>query len=85
VLGHGWDYVRAETDFGVSIEFDGYWVGYVMMPTYLEGMTDGLCGNYNGDASDDLITRYGDLVLNDTNGSWKFGNSWQVDDSEDAG
>jgi alpha-tectorin len=56
-----------------------------MIPTTLVEMTDGLCANNNGDASDDLITRWGVDVTNHTDAWWEFGQSWQVVDEEDVG
>ena len=41
------------------------------------GRTYGLCGNYNGDSSDDLQTR-GGVILPEPSAAYvnEFGNSW---------
>ena len=45
----------------------------------------GICGNWNGDAKDDLMTAEGKDVTGDRNKYTLIGNSWQVsvDDQEE--
>ena len=78
-------YVRAETDFGLSVENDGVWTALVKLPTSFRNMTNGLCGNNNGDAGDDLTTSDGEDVTGLENSFSIWGNSWQVEDPEDKG
>ncbi|XP_051776523.1 IgGFc-binding protein-like [Erpetoichthys calabaricus] len=63
-----------QTDFGLTLTFD--WnsrVTIVLPDTYL-GTVCGLCGNFNGDSSDDLVNRNGKPAT-DLN---YFGASWQT-------
>ena len=39
---------------------------------------EGICGNWNGDASDDFVTKDGDDVTGDPDRYSLIGNSWQV-------
>ena len=82
VFRRGLHHVVAQTDFGVSIEFDGSSVGWVKIPMSLMNMTEGLCGNHNNDVIDDLTGSSGELMPTDSEGISAFGNSWQVEDPE---
>ena len=75
-------YSRVETSFGLVVENDGSWTTLVKMPTTFSNMTDGLCGNNNGDAEDDLVTKDG-VDVTGTAGSYSvFANSFLVEDAE---
>ncbi|NWH61356.1 FCGBP protein, partial [Geococcyx californianus] len=63
-----------ETDFGVTVTYD--WQGQVTVSvpsTYVTALC-GLCGNYNGDAGDDMTTKSGQVTSN----ADAFGSSWEV-------
>lgn len=76
-------YARAETNFGLALEHDGYWTALVKMPGSFRDMTDGLCGKNDGDLRSDLITKGGLDVAGELNSHSLLGNSWQVLDPED--
>ncbi|XP_076864069.1 uncharacterized protein LOC143516405 [Brachyhypopomus gauderio] len=63
------------TDFGLSVSYDGSWVAQITVPGNYSGTTCGLCGNYNGQTSDDFLTSSGAL---ETSAS-QFGASWRVE------
>ena len=44
------------------------------MAKYFEGHTCGMCGNADGDRSNDLAMRQGQTASNDA----EFGNSWVI-------
>ena len=49
------DRVRLETDFDLVLEYDGVFTQVVDVPDKAQGNIQGLCGNYNGDKTDDRI------------------------------
>ncbi|XP_066275240.1 neurogenic locus notch homolog protein 1-like [Branchiostoma lanceolatum] len=60
------------TKFGVVVLYDGSHEVEVVVPGDYWGQMCGLCGNYNGDTSDDYMTPDGTIV-----GDWTtFGISW---------
>jgi hypothetical protein len=79
----GWAFIRVVTDFGLRVEFAYSNLGYVFLPTGLQGMTSGLCGNFNNDYRDELISVNGTDFADVTNGASHYGNTWQVLDLED--
>ncbi|XP_075908362.1 zonadhesin-like [Petromyzon marinus] len=64
------------TDFGLTVTFDRKEHADVVMPSSYMSRLCGLCGNYNGNASDDLSTRDGQLAASTD----EFGHSWRVAD-----
>ncbi|NWS78666.1 FCGBP protein, partial [Crotophaga sulcirostris] len=64
------------TDFGLTVTYD--WKGQVtiQVPSTYSTTLCGLCGNFNGNAGDDMMTKGDQLTSNpDTFGhSWKVGN-----------
>ncbi len=73
---------RVETNFSLVVEFDGNWLGVVKMPPAYKTQTDGICGDYNDDASNDLTTSEGVNVRGDPSSHSKVGNSWQIPDPD---
>ncbi|XP_066299037.1 IgGFc-binding protein-like [Branchiostoma lanceolatum] len=72
----GWSVRVLLTNFGVEVFYDGSHSVKVKVPGDYWGQMCGLCGNYNGDSSDDYMTPDGTIV-----GDWTtFGNSWITDD-----
>ncbi|ETE57325.1 IgGFc-binding protein, partial [Ophiophagus hannah] len=67
-------YTVVSTDFGLSVKFDGdHQVEVSLLSTY-KGEVCGMCGNYNGDPSDDFLNPDGEPEPDSTS----LGNSWQV-------
>ncbi|XP_060710565.1 zonadhesin-like [Hemiscyllium ocellatum] len=71
-------FVSLETDFGLKVRYDGNHHVDVTVPSSYEGELCGLCGNYNGDHSDDKRKPNGDI----TSSSSDFGASWLVSDQD---
>ncbi|GAA6219039.1 IgGFc-binding protein-like [Lates japonicus] len=69
----GWTAV-AETAAGITVTFDWRSTVTVTLPSNYEGAVCGLCGNYNGNAKDDLTMPNGKIAPDGT----KLGESWQV-------
>ncbi|ODM93437.1 BMP-binding endothelial regulator protein [Orchesella cincta] len=63
-----------ETGVGVKLLWDGDSFLEVTVPHALKGRLCGLCGNFNGNKSDDFMTRRGGPV----NHPNEFGQSWRV-------
>lgn len=59
---------------GMSILWNGDSFVEVKVPPVFQGQLCGLCGNYNGDGSDDFKTRKGRIVPN----ALSFSRSWRV-------
>ncbi|KAK2910366.1 hypothetical protein Q8A73_008081 [Channa argus] len=66
--------VVIETDFGLTVRYD--WEHYLVvnLPGTYAGKTCGLCGNFNGNPSDDFTTPSGTQA----DGAVAFGSSWKV-------
>ncbi|XP_073179609.1 LOW QUALITY PROTEIN: IgGFc-binding protein-like [Lepidochelys kempii] len=45
-----------QTAFGLEVSFDWNWLVEVTLPSSYYGATCGLCGNYNQDPADDMVT-----------------------------
>ncbi|CAH1270697.1 CSMD1 [Branchiostoma lanceolatum] len=65
-------FVHIRTDLGVELFYDGKHYAKVVVPSNYQEQVGGLCGNYNGDPSDDFTTRDG-AVVSDVN---TFGRTW---------
>ena len=74
-------FVRFEATTGLVAEFDGFWVGLIKIPDSYAMKVDGLCGNFDGDANNDMMTSGKVLSTNYA----EVGNSWQVNDPENIG
>ncbi|XP_063297781.1 uncharacterized protein LOC134586215 [Pelobates fuscus] len=66
--------IYLETDFGLSVSFDGAENGEITVPSTYRDVLQGLCGNYDGINSNDF-TLPGGTTVRDVN---SFGNSWNV-------
>uniref|UniRef100_A0A8C5QJV0 Uncharacterized protein n=1 Tax=Leptobrachium leishanense TaxID=445787 RepID=A0A8C5QJV0_9ANUR len=67
-------YLIVETEFGLRVKFDGnHYVDVYVPPIYKEHLC-GLCGNYNGNPTDDFYKPDGSIAA-DSN---ELGNSWIV-------
>ncbi|XP_078464279.1 IgGFc-binding protein-like [Lampetra planeri] len=63
-----------ETNFGLRVQYDGHHVATVWLPRDYRGLTCGLCGNYNGNATDDFLLPDGSLAASQNH----FGQAWTV-------
>ncbi|CAN8217949.1 unnamed protein product [Coccothraustes coccothraustes] len=77
---HGQDAVVV-TDFGLVVTYDWYSHISTMVPSGFTNTLCGLCGNYNGAASDDMMMR-SNHVTSDPDA---FGSSWKVMDIPGCG
>ena len=66
-----------ETWFGVKVEFKPYYLG-VRIPTSYESKVNGLCGNYDGDASNDYRLINGDIMKSEKEGICQHIDAWVV-------
>uniref|UniRef100_A0A8D3B7F2 Alpha-tectorin-like n=1 Tax=Scophthalmus maximus TaxID=52904 RepID=A0A8D3B7F2_SCOMX len=60
--------------FGLSVTYDGWSTVSISVPSNYSGKTCGLCGNFNGNQTDDFHTPSGTIV----NTPDEFGTSWKV-------
>jgi hypothetical protein len=74
--------VQYDTPFGLSVSFDGFWTIVVSVPDSYAGKMCGMCGNNDGDPSNDMTMKNGIFVGDMVNGKTLFGNSWIVNDTE---
>eukprot|EP00062_Callorhinchus_milii_P019147 gi/632973492/ref/XP_007903181.1/ PREDICTED: otogelin-like protein [Callorhinchus milii] len=74
------DYILVKTTFGFSLAWDGLSGIYIKLTVEHKGKSCGLCGNYNGDMSDDLNSSYSML----TEDIAVFGNSWMSQSPSDT-
>ena len=63
----------------VEITWNGKGVVKVTVSQLYVGRVRGLCGNFNGNTSDDLLDRYGDMETAIEKGIVGFGSSWAVE------
>ncbi|XP_066462519.1 IgGFc-binding protein-like [Eleutherodactylus coqui] len=70
--------VVIETEFSLKVYYD--WISFlkIYISSSFYGSVCGLCGNYNGNPSDDLMTPAGTQASNVLD----FGESWKVDDGD---
>ncbi|KAK7886668.1 hypothetical protein WMY93_026289 [Mugilogobius chulae] len=73
VYKSGW-YAVVQTNFGLKVIFDWESAVFVTLPSEYMGEVCGLCGNYNGEAQDDLIPKNSDSPVKPDD----FGASWRV-------
>ncbi|XP_063798277.1 IgGFc-binding protein-like [Pseudophryne corroboree] len=67
-----------ETDFSLKVYYDWNSILKIQISTSLSGSVCGLCGNYNGNPSDDLMKPDGTRAPN----MIEFGKSWEVLDGD---
>uniref|UniRef100_A0A3B4ADD7 VWFD domain-containing protein n=1 Tax=Periophthalmus magnuspinnatus TaxID=409849 RepID=A0A3B4ADD7_9GOBI len=73
VFKSGW-YAVLHTDFGLKVKFNWESAVFVTLPSKYMGAVCGLCGNYNGEAQDDLVPKTGNSPVEPAD----FGASWRV-------
>ncbi|XP_040269560.1 IgGFc-binding protein-like [Bufo bufo] len=71
-------FVNIETDFSLKVYYDWNSVLKISISSSFFGSVYGLCGNYNGNPSDDQMTPDGTQVPNLVD----FGKSWKVEDGD---
>ena len=71
-------FTRFEAKDGLIVDYDGDWIGLIRVPDSYRDKINGLCGNYDGDADNDMMTSNNTLTTSYS----EVGNSWQVDDPE---
>ncbi|KAM9718275.1 zonadhesin, like isoform 2-T2 [Menidia menidia] len=72
-------YVTLQTTFGLLVRWDGNHHAQITVPSSYHDQMCGLCGDYNGNPSDDFTKPDGNLAGNVND----FGNSWQTAEDED--
>ncbi|NXV53498.1 FCGBP protein, partial [Uria aalge] len=63
-----------ETDFGLAVTYDWQSQVAVSVPSTYANTLCGLCGNYNGNAGDEMMMKNGQVTSNPD----AFGHSWKV-------
>nr|XP_018672832.1 cartilage intermediate layer protein-like isoform X1 [Ciona intestinalis] len=74
-------YVTITTSFGMRLRYDGNHYLTIGLPASYAGAVEGLCGNYNGDPTDDMIDRSTGQVASS---SVAFGNSYQINSADEC-
>lgn len=70
--------VVLSTTFGLRVSFDGNHRLEVVVPPVYFNTTQGLCGNFNGDKTDDMLKSDGSMAIdaNEWGNSWKTNTRW---------
>ena len=67
-------------EFEVKVTFKAwYWFVDVWVPDTFKDNTEGLCGNYNNDKSDDLLSPSGEPYQNSPFGQYNYSLDWIID------
>nr|XP_033779282.1 zonadhesin-like [Geotrypetes seraphini] len=74
-------YTVVETNFGLVVKFDGNHHLEIQLPGSYYNKVCGMCGNFNGNITDELLMPNGHLAQNVT----EFGNSWKAEGDSDPG
>jgi hypothetical protein len=73
-------YIVVETGSGLRVGYiDHRWCAFVECPMFYAQSTEGFLGNFDGDASNDLVTKDGSVVNDNDKGYCELGNSWQIE------
>ncbi|NXY78981.1 FCGBP protein, partial [Glareola pratincola] len=75
-IHRGGQEVVVETDFGLAVTYDWQSQVTVSVPSTYANALCGLCGNYNGNAGDEMTMKSGQATSNPD----AFGHSWKVTD-----
>ncbi|XP_026150219.1 IgGFc-binding protein-like [Mastacembelus armatus] len=67
-----------QTNFGLVVQYDWNWELVIKLPSSYYGLVSGLCGNFNGDISDELLNPAGKPVSSVI----EWGKSWQTPDQD---
>ena len=74
-------FVQLDAIYGLRVQFNGFWLVTVYLPETYVGVTHGMCGNNNYNATDDLTTSDGTYVGSEQDPGRTIGNSYVVPDS----
>ncbi|XP_067316770.1 IgGFc-binding protein-like isoform X1 [Anolis sagrei] len=74
------DQLVVKTNFGLQVTYDHDGTVVVTLPSSYYGATCGLCGNFNGDADDDMTSLHGAPTFSVT----EWANRWKVKDQDPA-
>ncbi|KAI5092346.1 IgGFc-binding protein isoform X3 [Silurus meridionalis] len=66
------------TDFGLEVKYDWNMMLYITLPSFYAGSLGGLCGNYNGDLTDEQLDKNGTKLSTVLD----LGKSWKVSDGD---
>ena len=77
--------VYLSTDFSLYMTLDQDSGVMIQLPPFFKDQIQGMCGNYDHNSGNDLIDSNGRDVRSQNHAYSVFGNSWQVDDPENAG
>ncbi|XP_062841259.1 IgGFc-binding protein-like [Trichomycterus rosablanca] len=77
VVQSGWN-ALVTTDFGLEVKYDWNMMLYITVPITYSGSLGGLCGNYNGDWTDDQT----DIKGTKLSTVLEFAKSWKVADND---
>ncbi len=66
--------VKVQTDFGLRVLYDTYYHAEVYVPSSYQGRMRGLCGNYNGNKTDDFLLPNGTQSASVS----AFGQAWAL-------
>lgn len=67
-----------QTDFGLVVSYDWSWLVEITLPSSYYGTICGLCGNFNQNPDDDMLTPTGDTAASVV----EWGRSWKVKDRD---
>ncbi|XP_067849825.1 kielin/chordin-like protein isoform X2 [Heptranchias perlo] len=79
-IQHSGLYVILKSPVGLGITWDGNSFIEINVPESLQSRMRGLCGNFNGNSSDDFVSPAGEVALSPI----EFGNSWRVRQKKDS-
>jgi hypothetical protein len=57
-------FVRYQTTFGLAVETDGSFVVHIFVPSTYRSLLNGLCGNFDGVSTNDLVYNNTDYSSN---------------------
>ena len=75
-------YMRYEHIVGISVDYNGVWIEALSVPPVYKNSTCGLCGDYDGDANDDLRMANGTSVAGNPLAGNLIGDSYVVPDAQ---
>jgi hypothetical protein len=73
------NYMSIQAPFGIRLQYDGQYDPKFWAASDWKGLICGLCGNYDGDASNDWVDRDGNrFAVNIRNNGWIWGSKWRA-------
>lgn len=80
-IDYNGQFVQLDSVYALRIQFNGFWLVTVHLPESYVGVTRGMCGNNNNNATDDLTTSNGTYVGNEQDPGRTIGNTYVVPDN----